>query len=149
MRHLNAMIAIFIELNGDGKHHQHTETLRVNAALFMYGYKTVLYAATPRRSIFQSLFLYNIQFCKINRRELTLFREQATTRLDYLPLRDLADLEPVLLSQLPVEYLKVLLQPLLVVALDDARHSLLMRPSQCHLIRQDKTTLNIVGESRE
>lgn len=73
--------------------------------------------------------LHNTQICCINRSELTLLREKACT-VDKLLLRDLADLEPVLVSQLPVKNLKVLLKPLHVVALGDGRHSLLIYPSQ-------------------
>jgi len=50
--------------------------------------------------------------------------------IDDLPLWDLADLEAALVGELPVEDLEVLLEPLLVVALDDGCHSLLVYPLQ-------------------
>lgn len=67
-----------------------------------YKYEILQYATnTEAGQFFQllfPLFLYNLQLCGINRRELALLREQATSGLDNLPLRDLADLEPVLLG---------------------------------------------------
>ena len=84
----------------------------------------------------RSLFLYDVQVRWINGRELTLLREQ-TLGLDNLLLRDLADLEPVVVRQLPVEDVEVLLEPLLVVALDDGRHALLVYPPQRRL-KEDK-----------
>lgn len=144
-------ITIFTELNGDGKHRGiHPRNTEGERCLII---RMFLYGATPTGGghfPVQFLFLHNIQFRWINGRELTLLREQAA-RLDNLPLRDVADLEPVVIGQLPVEYLEVLLQPLPVVALDDARHSLLMYPSQRHLvIREDKAKLNrMVWQTRQ
>ena len=83
-----------------------------------------------------SLFLYDFQVCWINGREFTLLREQSLSP-DNLLLWDLADLEPVVVGQLPVEDVEVLPEPLLVVALDDGRHALLVYPSQRHL-KEDK-----------
>lgn len=93
-------------------------------------------------STWQSLFLYDVQVRWINRRKFTLLREQATV-LDNLLLWDLTDLEPVLIGQLPVEDLQVLLEPLLVVALDDGRHSLLIYPSQRHLTEEKNGCVSV------
>jgi hypothetical protein len=87
------------------------------------------------------LFLDDIHLRRIDRGELAARREQGI-EVDDLLLRDLADLVPVLLGQLPVEDLKVLLHPLLVVALDDGRRALLVDPPQRHLnewMRQSST----------
>lgn len=91
-----------------------------------------------------SLFLYDVQVSRMNcRREFTLLWEQATS-LDNLLLWDLADLEAVFVGQLPVEYLEVLLEPVLLVGLDDGRHSLLIYPSQSHLKGQKNGCVSVI-----